>query len=592
MLGYWGGNVRGTPTSSPYETALFTSTDEPPNLYASYDQHNSKHDTGALLDRNPPQIRGELGWQRWAWAAAFCATYVTLDWASYIDPLHRLNITPWNPAPALGLLYLLRGGAGGAITLFVALLMGDLLVRDLAASIPEVVLIDALLTMGYVGIGSMLKRHVPEGGMFFDRASLVRWVAIVVPGSLANSLVFVSGLAAFGLMPTGEWSNAVLRFWVGDGVGIFVTLPLLWWLQDVQRRLVFQTVVIRWETAGYSLLALASLWLVFMPSDPVQNRYVYVLFLPLVWAASRQGLLGAVFCASFLQLGMLLAGWVWGSHGITIFELQMRSFLLAGVGFLIGVAVDEQRRAASELRQTLRLAAAGEMAAAIAHELNQPLTALTAYGSASEQIMQRDGGSEQLREVISRMVSEAGRAAEVVRRLRDFFRTGTTHLECIPLTELMETVLQPFRDKAPSLGVELSTSIVPGLVLHADRLQIEVVLRNLLANAFDAVAAIPEGERHITLSSTLIGGDQLHLRIEDTGPGLTAALSDAAFEPFVSTKSSGLGLGLAISRAIAEAHGGTLVGEAGGHGCFILSLPIDPMRESIETSVIHDITTG
>lgn len=533
------------------------------------------------MNRNPPQVRGAPGWLRWAWAVVFCATYVTLDWASFIDPLHRLNITPWNPAPALGLLYLLRGGAGGAVTFFVALLMSDLVVRDLAASILEVVVLDALLTMGYVGIGLMLKRHIQEGGMFVDRPSLVRWVAIVVLGSLANSLVFVSGLAAFGLMPTEEWSDAVLRFWVGDGVGIFVTLPMLWWLLNAQRRSIFRTIIIRWETAGYALLALVSLWLVFQPSDPVQNRYVYVLFLPLVWAASRQGLLGAVFCASLLQLGMLLADWVWGSHGITVFELQMRSLLLAGVGFLIGVAVDEQRRAASELRQTLRLAAAGEMAAAIAHELNQPLTALTAYGSASEQIMQRDGGSEQLRDVISRMVREAGRAAEVVRRLRDFFRTGTTQLERIPLSELMEAVLQPFRAKAPSLGVELTASIVPELVLHADRLQIEVVLRNLLANAFDAVAGNPEGGRRVTLSSTLTGGDQLHIRIEDTGPGLTAALSDAAFEPFVSTKSSGLGLGLAISRAIAEAHGGTLVAEAGGHGCFILALPIDPMRESI-----------
>ena len=294
----------------------------------------------------------------------------------------------------------------------------------------------------------------------------------------------------------------------------------------------------------------------------------------LVWAASRQGLVGAIFCASLLHLGMLFAGWLWEAQNISIFELQMRAMLLAIVGFLIGVAVDDQRRAVADLRHTLRLAAAGEMAAALAHELNQPLTALSAYGAACERILTRDGGSPQLRDVIRRMVSEAGRAAEVVRRLRDFFRTGSTRLERVCLGDLLEATLASFHEKASAAGIVLVVGNIPDIRINADRLQIEVVLRNLVSNAFDAVSHL-SGERKIVVSTERISSDRICVSVEDNGAGLAATVADNAFEPFISTKSSGLGLGLAISRAIAEAHGGSLTIAAIDHGCFKLTLPAE-----------------
>ena len=515
---------------------------------------------------------------RWGWAALFCAAYIALDWASYIDALHQLNITPWNPAPALGILFLLRRGAGGGTTLFAALATSDLLVRQLPSAIALTLFLNGLLSLGYVAMAATLRRHVAEGGMFVDRTSLVRWSTIIFLGSLANSLVFITAHVATGLLPETGWADAVLRFWVGDSVSIFVTLPLLWWLQDASRRAIFQSACIRWETVGYVALLLLSLWLAFVPGAAAHFRYFYILFLPLVWAASRQGIAGAVFCASLLQIGMLIAGWLWDAQAVSVFELQMRSLLLAIVGFLIGVAVDEQRRATADLRHTLRLASAGEMAAALAHELNQPLTALVAYGAASEHILRRDGGSEQLRDAIRHMVRESGRAAEVVRRLRDFFRTGATQLEHFRLQDLIDACLQQFAERAASAGIEVTRGAMPAVSLHADRLQIEVVLRNLLANAFDAVTPNPVGQRRVSVTGGLQGGNQLHIRIEDNGPGLATDVSKRVFEPFVSTKSSGLGLGLAISRAIAEAHGGNLVFEIGDRGCFILILPVEPLQ--------------
>jgi signal transduction histidine kinase len=506
--------------------------------------------------------------------AIFVALYVLLDWASFILPLKHLNVTPWNPAPALGLLFMIRRGHIAALALFTAIVASDIFIRNIPGNLEITLLLGTTLTAGYAAMAWTLKRYFPDGGLFGDRAGLLRWSAIVIFGSFINSLLFISTLLATGLLPKSDWGNAVMRFWVGDGVGIFVAMPLLWWLQDEPRRLLFRTILLRWETLAYSALTLLSLWIAFVPGAEANFRYFYVLFLPVVWAASRQGLAGAVFCVSTLQLGLLVAGLLQHSEEISLFELQMRAFLLALVGFLIGMAVDEQRRAAAELRLSLRLAAAGEMAGALAHELNQPLTALSAYGSASKQLLERGANADQLRDVIQRMIDEAGRAADVVRRLRDFFRTGATRLEQISLPDLVDAATAPFSAKAREAGIDFWVADVPPVVINADRLQLEVVLRNLLANAFEAVADLRGARAKVVLSAADQGGC-LVIEVADSGPGVPTALAEQIFEPFASTKSSGLGLGLAISRAIAEAHGGSLTAEIGKRGCFRLTLPLD-----------------
>jgi signal transduction histidine kinase len=350
-------------------------------------------------------------------------------------------------------------------------------------------------------------------------------------------------------------------------------MPVFWWLAEQRRRQLFLAAILQWSTLGYTMLAILTLWIAFDLGASANFRYFYILFLPLVWAASRQGMAGAVVCALSLQLGMLMAGQWQAAQEVSVFELQMRAAMLALVGFLIGVSVDDLRRATAELRQSLRLAAAGEMAAALAHELNQPLTALSAYGSACERLLTEEPGGERLREAIRRMVGEAVRAAEVVSRLRDFFRTGSTRIERVTAEGLVAAATGPFVSKARQDGIDLVISHSPAVHLLVDCLQMEVVLRNLLANAFDAVRLRPAGDRRVRLSAEL-SGRVLILRVEDNGAGIVDGMKDRLFEPFVSSKSSGLGLGLAISRAIVEAHGGILVAEDREHGCFRLELPV------------------
>ncbi|MBV2234005.1 MAG: MASE1 domain-containing protein [Sterolibacterium sp.] len=511
-----------------------------------------------------------------AWSLAFVLLYVLLDWASYISPLRHLNVTLWNPAPALGLLYLVRHDSRALPVLFVAITSSELLVRGAPGSLPVTLWLSLVLTLSYGGIATLLKHHFPENGLFADRHGLLVWTLIVVGGSLVSSLLFISQLLLVGLLRADEWSQALTEFWIGDSVGIFVALPVLWWLQDAPHRLLFRKTLLRGETVAYVAFTLLVLWIAFVPGAQANYRYFYALFLPVVWAASRQGLSGAVFCIALLQIGLLFGGWLQQQTAdITLFELQIRTFLLALVGFLIGASVDEQRRATSELRHSLRLAAAGEMAGALAHELNQPLTALAAYGSACQQLLQQKGSEQQLHEVIHRMIGEADRAALVMRRLRDFFRTGATKLEQFSLASLIEPVAAPFCEKAAASGMIFSVGKIPAATIHGDRLQLGVVLRNLLANACEAVAEPAYAPGRVNLEAHIENGNRVVIEITDSGPGISGIIADQLFEPFASTKSSGLGLGLAISRTIAEAHGGSLTAILAEHGRFQLVLPIE-----------------
>jgi signal transduction histidine kinase len=510
----------------------------------------------------------------WLDIAGLLLGYIVLDWASYIHPLHGLNITPWNPAPALGLIYLLRFGRNAVLPLALAILVADAVVRDLPVLLPVSVGLSVLLTLGYWGLAEVLRYRLASEGVFRDRRGLLEWAVTVTLGTLLNSWVFVTVLSVGELIPVGSAQQAFVRYWVGDGVGVLVSMPLLWMLLDERRRMQLRVMLTTWESLGYLVATGFALWIAFGIGS-VDFKYFYLLFMPIMWAAARQGLAGAVFSAAIVQIGVIGTVQLLEITTVTVLEIQILAAVLALFGFFIGVVVDEKQRVSAELRQTLRLAAAGEMAGALAHELNQPLTALSAYGTACEQLLAQGETGDRLRETIRRMVSESFRAADVVRRLRDFFRTGATRLESIVLDELLTSALEPFTPKAQQQGVDLIVDPAPACTLLVDRLQLEVVLRNLLSNAFEAVVGQPEGERRIRVSAGHEGAGRICIRIEDSGPGLSGAKAARLFEAFQSSKASGMGLGLVISRAIVEAHGGHLWAEVADQGLFRLILPIE-----------------
>ncbi len=511
----------------------------------------------------------------WHDILALLLGYVVLDWASYLHPLYGLNITAWNPAPALGLLFLLRFGKNAIFPLALAILMADAWVRNLPVSLFVSLGLSALLTLGYWAIAEVLRHRLSSRSIFSDRRGLLEWAGIVTVGTLLNSAIYVATLSMGRLIPLGDVVNAFIRYWIGDCVGVLVSMPILWMLFDENGRTQLRAMVISGESLVYLVATGVALWIAFGIGAAADFKYFYVLFLPVMWAAARQGLAGAVISTAIVQIGIIGLVQLLEFSAITVLEIQALAAVLALFGFFIGIVVDEKQRVSAELRQTLRLAAAGEMAGALAHELNQPLTALSTYGIVCEKLLSQGETGERLSDAIHRMVAESSRAADVVRRLRDFFRTGATQLEPLSLGDLLASTVTSFAPKAQQQRIELTIESVSPCTIFADRLQLEVVLRNLLSNAFDAVAEQPAGQRRVRVSAYPEGAGRICVRIEDSGPGFSETTGAHLFEAFHSAKASGLGLGLVISRAIVEAHGGHLLAEVANHGLFKVVLPIE-----------------
>ena len=189
-----------------------------------------------------------------------------------------------------------------------------------------------------------------------------------------------------------------------------------------------------------------------------------------------------------------------------MFELQAEVIALTVTGLFLGITVDERQRLGEELRKSLHLAAAGRMAAALAHELNQPLTAVTSYAAAARRIAaDAPAPSPALAGALDRLVAEAHRAAQVVRRMRDFFRTGSVELHPTRCEEVARAVLESVRADAAAKGIDVRLEADALPLVLADALQVEIVLRNLVANAMEAVAPARRREASRSRCGTTAG---------------------------------------------------------------------------------------
>ncbi len=241
-------------------------------------------------------------------------------------------------------------------------------------------------------------------------------------------------------------------------------------------------------------------------------------------------------------------------------------------------AEEQARRLQNRLAHVSRFSTMGEMAAGLAHEINQPLSAISTYSQAGKRLLanQRDTPPELL-ELCQKIAEQAQRAGEVIQNLRSFIRKQEVHKDHLDLNAVVADIISLINADARAEGVLVDVEYTPEpLPVRGDAIQLQQVLVNLTRNAVDAMKQGLYKEEGIHVRTQRVDPQTVTVTVTDRGHGVPAQLADSIFHPFVSTKRDGLGIGLAISRTIARDHGGDLTyrPNPGGGAAFTFALPV------------------
>jgi PAS domain S-box-containing protein len=244
-----------------------------------------------------------------------------------------------------------------------------------------------------------------------------------------------------------------------------------------------------------------------------------------------------------------------------------------------------ERQRLLELAHVSRVTTIGQMSSQIAHELSQPLTAINALSSALVKLFEADAASiDETRDTLREISGQAKRARDIVIRLRDFVRKSELQFDAVDLNDTIRTVLRLANVESRHRGMTVALDLAEDLPeVTADRVLLEQVLLNLVRNAIDAMESLAPTQRRLRLSSAMLGDDAIRITVADSGPGLTEEYMPDLFQPFFTTKTDGMGMGLAITRSIIEAHGGTIDAEQnpGGGALFRFTVPTAHRAEQV-----------
>lgn len=499
----------------------------------------------------------------WISGLGYVVAYVALAWLSIATSSAPFGMVAW--APEAGLIfaaYLIFGRRFWPF-LVASVAIANIILHGTSFPLAYHILSPIIIGGGY----ALALSWVQASRWQFDvKLTTLRDVltfettAIVSASVIACACVIL--LAACGLPADGDIGYDMFRSAIGDLIGISIVAPFLLMLANSGG--IHKPTP---EALLQGLSIVAALIFAFSFTNLPHFRLFNVMFFPIIWIALRNGLDGATYGLVFTQIGLIVALQVSGPQSASVTTYQALMLVLAFTGLAIGGLVTERRRFEQDLRlnqesvaHIFRLGSAGELTTAIAHEINQPLTAISNYARFIQQYLERGGGDKgSAIEAANKMTIQVDRTAAVIKNLRDLIRLGRRQVGQQNVQVLIREALDLLEPNLRRTGVSVKVSIARDIRdVMVDRLQIEQVLMNIISNAIDAINDAGSFERLINIDGSNIEGDRVEVAIRDSGPGFPADFNFRQSGIRSSSKKEGLGVGLSLSRTIIEGHGGEL----------------------------------
>jgi signal transduction histidine kinase len=535
---------------------------------------------------------------RVALGTGLVVVFVALEWLSSIHEFMSVPITPWNPGLGVVFAFMLLRGPLYGLVLFAGMIAAELFVVRTELQWPVIVAIAGIISLVYGTAAIVIRRALHlDAGLYHLRDLMVLLgggiVAAVVTSALVALLLLIDHRIALDNVLT-----AATPLLLGDMIGIAVMTPLtlrVVMLTQGRASLSGYSRPLALEVALYAALSCIALYVIVSGQSDSGLRYFYLLFVPVVLAAVRHGFDGACVALAVTQFALVGLMHYFGYDARAFTDMQTLMLVLTGTGLIVGAVVSERQnaealrqRAEDRLRekeaesaQAARFSLVSGMASALAHEINQPMTAARALARSAQHLV--EGPKPDLPRAstnIANAIAQIDHASGVMRRMREFLRRGRPHVSSFEVRTMIEDVLTLARPDAAARGIDIASVIPEGLpMIHGDRIQVEQVVLNLIRNAAEAISGAGQSAGAIRLSAAILAAPaRIEIAVGDNGPGVPEHLADRMFEPMMTSKTEGLGLGLAISQTIVESHGGQIWLQSGRRGEteFRFTLPLEP----------------
>jgi signal transduction histidine kinase len=453
---------------------------------------------------------------------------------------------------------------------------------------------EALVTAGLIqhyfgaGFGLVRIRHV------------IGLVAAAITGTVVSG---IGGALVYRLLqgPSASMLNTWQHWFASDAVGIIAVAPLVIGIASLVRRPPSMSQFIEGVLALVTL-AMTTALIIWLPREMWETVFPITWLFPIMlWLAARCepsfSAAGAFLVSMTIVWTTILGKGHFGDPGLPITDrvlgAQAGILVVAFSAYVLAALFAERRESATKLTQSYmmlererdnKLMNIEAITAAIAHEVKQPLAAIVINGKAALRFLERSPPDhDEVRANLNNMVKDGFRTSEVFDGIRALFRKVDDGIKQVDINEIILGTLQSLREDFLERKIQTRTELAPDLPpVDGHKGQLQEVISNLIHNAVDALDGTTDRNRMLRLRTELRGDDAIKLTVEDSGPGIDASKLEGIFGAFITTKSQGMGLGLAISRMIIEKHNGQITASSDGKNgaVFRVVLPIKSAENS------------